>query len=70
MAHNVVDGDAGGESNTTLELLALLAGESLLHFFLNHGINGVADSGNVGAWDAEFGSLGQASYKETRLVGA
>ena len=43
MAHNMVDRDACRESNTTLKVLALLAGESLLDFLLNHVINGAVE---------------------------
>ena len=60
VAHDVVDRDAGRESDTTLELLALLAGESLLDFFLNHAVDGVADGGNVGAWDSQLTGLLEA----------
>jgi len=43
VAHNMVDRNACRESNTTLKVLALLAGESLFDFLLNHVINGAAN---------------------------
>ena len=61
MTHDVVDRDASGEGDTTLEVLALFAGESLLDLFFNHGINGTTDGGDVGAGNTKFRSLGQAS---------
>ena len=60
VTHHVVHRDASGECDTTLKVLALLAGESLLDLFLNHSINSAADGGNISAWDGELDSLGQA----------
>ena len=60
VAHDVVNRDASGESNASLQLFALLASESLLHFFLNHVVDGVADGGDIGARDSEFASLFEA----------
>lgn len=60
VAHNVVDRDGARESNTTLEVLALLAGEGLLDFLLNHFINSAADSGDIGSDNTELAGLGKA----------
>ena len=60
MAHHVVDRDAGGEGHTTLQLLALLAGEGLLDLLLNHRVNSCAHRGDVGAWDGQLDGLGEA----------
>ena len=60
VAHDVVDADASREGNASLELLALLACKGLLDFVLNHGVNGGAHSGDVGARHTEFGRFGQA----------
>ena len=56
----MVDRDACREGNTSLKVLALLAGESLLDFFLNQVINCAANGGNISTWDAEFYSLCEA----------
>ena len=47
MAHDVVHGDAAGEGDTALELLGLLAGESLLDFSLDELVDGLADGVDV-----------------------
>lgn len=60
MTHDMVDRDASREGNSTFEFLALLAGESLFHLVLNHVIDGVADSGDISAWDSEFLGLEEA----------
>ena len=60
MAHDLVDRDASGECNTTLKVLALLGGESLLDLFLNHGIDRAADRGDISARHAELRGLGEA----------
>ena len=60
MTHEVVNRDAGGEGHTTLELLALLASESLFDLLLDHVVDGTANRGNVGTWDGELNSLGKA----------
>ena len=70
VAHNVVDRDAAGESNTALHVLALLAGEGLLDLLFDEGVDGSAHSGNISAWDGELSSLEQSVYRlpELKLV--
>ena len=65
MAHDVVHRDASGESDSSLEVLALLGSESFLHFFLNHSIDSAANSSDIGAWNGKFGGLGEALYKSS-----
>ena len=60
VAHNVVNGDASGESNTTLQVLALLASVGLLDLLLDHGVDGGANGGDIGADHAELRSLLEA----------
>lgn len=60
MAHDVVNRDASGESDTTLQMLALLAGESLLDLLFAHSIDRVADSCNISTDNAELRSLSEA----------
>lgn len=60
MTHHVVNGDASGESNSSLEVLGFLRGESLLDLFFDHGIDSLADGGNISSWDSELNGLGEA----------
>ena len=60
VAHDVVDRDARGEGNTTLEVLALLARKSLLNFLFDHCIDSAADSRNICAWNGKFLGLCEA----------
>ena len=60
VAHDVVDGDAGGEGDASLEVLALLARESLLHLFFDHGVDRLADGGDVGPRDRKLDGLREA----------
>ena len=64
VAHHVVDRDARGEGNTTLKILALLAGVSFLDFLFNHGIDSAADCGDIGAWNGKLNSFGEALCKQ------
>ena len=68
MAHDVIDGDARGERDTTLQVLALLAGKGLLDLLLNHGIDRVADSCDIGTGHAELRGLGEARYYRQRKL--
>ena len=61
VAHDVVNGDASGESNTSLEVLAFLGSESLLDLFFDHGIDSLADSSNISSWDGKLNSLCEAN---------
>ena len=61
VTHDVVDRDASGEGDSTLEVLALFARESLLNLFFNHGIDSTTDGGDVGSGNTKFRGLGKAS---------
>lgn len=60
VAHDVVNRDAGGEGDTTLDVLALLAVVRLSDFVLDHGVDRVAHCRDVGSRNAELRCLCQA----------
>ena len=57
MTHDVVDGDAGGEGDSSLEALGLLAGEHFLHFLLDEGVDCLANRVDICTWNGELDSL-------------
>ena len=61
MTHDVVNRDAAREGNTSLDIFALLASESLLHLLFDHRIHSSANSRNIGSWYGKLDSLGQTS---------
>ena len=57
MAHNLVDRDAGGESDTPFEILGFLGRKGLLDFLFNHGVNCLANGVDVCAGDCQLAGL-------------
>jgi len=53
VAGNLVDGQAAGESNTSIELLGLLVREHLGELLLNEGIDLSANGGDIGSVDGK-----------------
>lgn len=57
MAHNVVDGDAAGESDTALKLLCLLALEGLVDLSFDVGVNRLTNGVDVSSFNTESNGL-------------
>lgn len=67
VTNDVVDGDAAGECNTTVDLLGLLSIVDLLKLGLNEGINLLANIMDVGFGLAQRNGMFHSSYKHIKL---
>lgn len=56
----MVDRDARGEGDTSLEILAFLASESFLNFLFDHGVDSSTNSRDIGARHTELSGLQEA----------
>ena len=60
VAHDAVDGEAGREGDASLQILALLVGESLLDLLFDEAVAGGADGRDVGAGHGKLDGLFEA----------
>jgi hypothetical protein len=57
VTNNLIDRNASGEGNSTLEVLGLLAVECFLDVLMDHGVNSLADGVDIGTFNQKGKSV-------------